>query len=265
MWQLAIQGNAQGIWFWASLYALIVCACSLIFQIRTRFWHSTKGRLSDLAVEKLGATQRARSDQDYVSKALYRYNVRGVAYEGTRISPWKFVVSHNARLLVERQMASIQRFPDGTVTVFYHPDNPGKSFLIVAGKPGICITLITGLLPLITFYCKVLWVARFIHARGRMRLCRTTDIHDGQMMWASIPDNQGNIIAGLYGHTWGECCEITQLWVAESRRRKGLGRSLLQEVEAELTREVEGKHGEYIVQQADMLRSALGLNKNNVQ
>ena len=154
MWQLAIQGQTQGIWFWAALYTFVVCVFSLIFQIRTRYWPSTQGELAEFGVEKFGATDWVKSNQDYVSKALYKYNVSGVAYDGTRISPWIFVVSHNARFVLERQMSSIQRFPDGKVKVFYNPNNPKKSFLIIAGKIGICITLLISVLPLISFYCK---------------------------------------------------------------------------------------------------------------
>ena len=154
MWQLAIQGQTQGIWFGAALYAFIVCVCSLIFQIRTRYWPSTPGELAEFGVEKFGATDMVKSNQDYVSKALYKYNVSGVAYDGTRISPWIFVVSHNVRFILEKQMSSIQRLPDGKVKIFYNPDNPKKSYLIIAGKAGICITLLVSALPLISFYFK---------------------------------------------------------------------------------------------------------------
>ena len=154
MWQLAIQGQTQGIWFWAALYTFFVCVYSLAFQIRTRYWPSAQGELAEFGVEKFGAIDWVKSNQDYVSKALYKYNVSGITYEGTRISPWIFVVSHNARLVLEKQMSSIQRFPDGKAKVFYNPNNPKKSFLIIAGKIGICITLLTSVLPLILFYCK---------------------------------------------------------------------------------------------------------------
>ena len=154
MWQLAIQGQTQGVWFWAALYAFIVCVYSLIFQVRTRHWPFVQGELAEFGVEKFGATVLVKSNQDYVSKALYNYNVDDIAYCGTRISPWIFVASHNARVILEKQMSSIQRIPDGKVKVFYNPNNPKKSFLIVAGKIGICITLSISVLPIILFYFK---------------------------------------------------------------------------------------------------------------
>jgi hypothetical protein len=154
IWQLAIQGETQGIWFWAAFYAFIVCLYSLIFQIRTRYWPFARGEITEFGVEKFGATDLVKSNQDYISKALYKYNVSGVAYDGTRISPWIFVASHNARFILEKQMSSIQRLPDGKIKVFYNPNNPKKGFLIIAGKMGICITLSICVLPLISFYYK---------------------------------------------------------------------------------------------------------------
>ena len=154
MWQLAIQGQAQGIWFWAALYTFVVCVYSLIFQIRTRHWPFTLGELAEIGVDKFGATDLVKSNQDYAAKALYKYNVSGVVYDGTRISPWIFVVSHNAKFVLEKQMSSIQRFPGEKVKVFYKPNNPKKSYLIIAGKAGISITLLISALPLILFYFK---------------------------------------------------------------------------------------------------------------
>ncbi len=39
------------------------------------------------------------------------------------------------------------------------------------------------------------------------------------------------VVGGAVGRTWGECCELRQLWVAESHRRCGLGTRLVREVE----------------------------------
>ena len=154
MWQLAIDGQTQGVWFWASVYVFIVCGYSLIFQIRTRYWPFTSGELAEMRVSKFGATDWVKSDQDYTVKALYKYNVSGVTYNGKRLSPWVIVASTNARLVLEKQMSSIQQLPGGKVKVFYNPNNPKKSYLIIAGKVGICITLFISVLPLISFYFK---------------------------------------------------------------------------------------------------------------
>lgn len=35
------------------------------------------------------------------------------------------------------------------------------------------------------------------------------------------------VIGGALGRTWGECCELQQLWVQPAHRRRGLGRQLM--------------------------------------
>ena len=152
MWRFAVEGQAQGVWFWAAFYTFIVCLWSLIFQLRTRYWPCTPGELAEIGARKFGATDRVKSDQDYVTNALYKYHVSGVDYTGTRISPWIIVASHNARFVLQKQLSFIQRYPDGRVKVFYNPANPRKSYLIIAGKPGICITLLLVTLPMVSYY-----------------------------------------------------------------------------------------------------------------
>ena len=49
--------------------------------------------------------------------------------------------------------------------------------------------------------------------------------------FARLPD--GIIIGGAVARTWGECCELRQVWVDEKHRRHGVGRQLAQRVEAE--------------------------------
>ncbi|WP_416305451.1 hypothetical protein [Neptunicella sp. SCSIO 80796] len=64
------------------------------------------------------------------------------------------MVSHNARFILRKQFAAIQQYPGGKVKVFYHPAKPQKSYLIVAGKMGILLTLFISALPLPLFYFK---------------------------------------------------------------------------------------------------------------
>lgn len=45
-------------------------------------------------------------------------------------------------------------------------------------------------------------------------------------------DASGTVVGGAVGRTWGECCELLQLWVAEEHRRHGLGSRLLKAFEA---------------------------------
>jgi hypothetical protein len=84
-------------------------------QPRTRYWPAAEGELAESRVVQFELTDLVESDQDYLSKVLYKFNVLGVIYEDSRISSWNFVAGHNARFVLEIQMSSIQRFPDDRV------------------------------------------------------------------------------------------------------------------------------------------------------
>ena len=61
----------------------------------------------------------------------------------------------------------------------------------------------------------------------------TTGVYDGTLFYASVRNDAGEIVAGLNGHTWGGCCEISRLWVHESMRGAGLGTRLMRAAEEE--------------------------------
>jgi ribosomal protein S18 acetylase RimI-like enzyme len=63
-----------------------------------------------------------------------------------------------------------------------------------------------------------------------------TGIVDGRGLGLFLRDASGRILAAAAGHTWGGTCELRQVWVDESLRRRGIGRSLLGEAEAEAIR-----------------------------
>lgn len=60
-----------------------------------------------------------------------------------------------------------------------------------------------------------------------------TGIADGRLLAIILRDRDRNIIAGLYGWTWGRCCEVKILWVHEQWRGQGLGTRLMAAAEAE--------------------------------
>jgi GNAT superfamily N-acetyltransferase len=47
--------------------------------------------------------------------------------------------------------------------------------------------------------------------------------------FARLPS--GEVVGGAVGRTWGRCCEVRQLWVAEAHRGRGLGTSLVRVLE----------------------------------
>jgi ribosomal protein S18 acetylase RimI-like enzyme len=56
---------------------------------------------------------------------------------------------------------------------------------------------------------------------------------DGRAFQSVVRDEANNIVAAINGHTWGGCCQIVYLWVHPSKRRSGLGSSLLLAAEGE--------------------------------
>jgi ribosomal protein S18 acetylase RimI-like enzyme len=61
----------------------------------------------------------------------------------------------------------------------------------------------------------------------------TTGITDGKIISYFVRDGDGEIIAGLYGWTWGRTCEVRYLWVRAEDRKRGYGASLMAAAERE--------------------------------
>ena len=43
----------------------------------------------------------------------------------------------------------------------------------------------------------------------------------------------GQVIGGAVGRSWGRCCELQQLWVADAHRHSGIGTELMRRFEAD--------------------------------
>ena len=56
---------------------------------------------------------------------------------------------------------------------------------------------------------------------------KSTGYFDGEAFSSAQRDESGAIRAGISGYTWGGCCYVSYLWVAESERNHGLGSALL--------------------------------------
>src|SRR5215471_23984 len=65
---------------------------------------------------------------------------------------------------------------------------------------------------------------------------QATGYFDGRLIGGRLRNEAGEVIAAANGHTWGGCCVIAHLWVHEVHRGNGLGRLLLQTIEAEAGR-----------------------------
>jgi GNAT superfamily N-acetyltransferase len=75
-----------------------------------------------------------------------------------------------------------------------------------------------------------------LEARVSEHTARVTG-HTGENELAIfVRDDAGAVVAGVYGWTWGGCCELQHLWVAPTRRGRGLGSQLLDAAEAEAGR-----------------------------
>ena len=74
---------------------------------------------------------------------------------------------------------------------------------------------------------------RFLEDRLYEYNVASTGISDGRLLAIFLRDDHRNIIVGLYGWTWGGCCEVKTLWVHAGWRGKGLGTRLMTTAEQE--------------------------------
>ncbi len=63
-----------------------------------------------------------------------------------------------------------------------------------------------------------------------------TGYFDGRLIGGCIRSETAEVIAAFNGNTWGGCCVVSHLWVHQSHRGRGLGRAVLEAVEAEAAR-----------------------------
>ena len=67
---------------------------------------------------------------------------------------------------------------------------------------------------------------------GEANEAAAPQLHDVRPLGAFAHDERGAVIGGAIGRTWGECCELQQLWVRPDLRGSGLGTALMRRFEA---------------------------------
>jgi GNAT superfamily N-acetyltransferase len=65
---------------------------------------------------------------------------------------------------------------------------------------------------------------------------QVTGYFDARLLGGRVRAPSGETLGAFNGHTWGGCCVVSNLWVDDGCRGQGLGRLLLQAVEAEAMR-----------------------------
>ncbi|WP_100657439.1 DUF3592 domain-containing protein [Alteromonas flava] len=151
MWQLAANGERQGVLFFICLYCFVILGFSFYKQIRASQWPHTWGTLRKKGIRQFGAPEILPSDRDFVVDALYDYQVDGQPYQGKKVSAWVIVASYNARKLLDLQLRDVIFREDGKVKVFYHPQKPSNSLLIKPGRWGLLVTFLIATVPFIWY------------------------------------------------------------------------------------------------------------------
>jgi len=72
----------------------------------------------------------------------------------------------------------------------------------------------------------------FLEAQVRAEAAASTGLGDGVELAIFVRESS-RVVAGISGWTWGDSCELQNLWVEPSLRDRGLGSRLLAAAEAE--------------------------------
>jgi GNAT superfamily N-acetyltransferase len=67
---------------------------------------------------------------------------------------------------------------------------------------------------------------------GESNQAAAPQLADVRALAAFVRDAGGGVVGGAIGRTWGECCELQQLWVRPDLRGSGLGSALMRRFEA---------------------------------
>ena len=125
MYELALLGEKQGIVFFAAMYFFLCLVYIIIYRLKLSKWKHIKGELIESRVVIFGYEDNTPT---YTTKVLYKYEVDGVKYEGSRLSP--VVKIATGETMAEKDLSKIQSYSDGSIRVWFNPKKPNKSYLI---------------------------------------------------------------------------------------------------------------------------------------
>jgi hypothetical protein len=151
MIELTKQEQTQGVFFFASVYAAVVCLISIIYQLGCNAWRKTEGDLISTSIETT-THSNSPADRDYIAEALYTYTVDGTKYQGKKISAWTFTT--NVKGGLRRYISMIPKLKNGRVNVYYKPRNPKKSMLITPGIKSQLATFCIGVAFPVLYFVK---------------------------------------------------------------------------------------------------------------
>lgn len=64
-------------------------------------------------------------------------------------------------------------------------------------------------------------------------IAAAASLRDVRRLAAMAHAADGQPVGGAVGRTWGECCELQQLWVSAAHRHQGVGSRLLRDFESQ--------------------------------
>jgi GNAT superfamily N-acetyltransferase len=64
-----------------------------------------------------------------------------------------------------------------------------------------------------------------------------TGLTDGRAVAAFLRDEDGGLLGGAFGYTWGGCLEVKYLWVSAALRQGGHGSRLMRSLEQDAIRQ----------------------------
>ncbi|GLX78996.1 hypothetical protein tinsulaeT_23360 [Thalassotalea insulae] len=125
------------------VYVLAMTSISLFFQWRMSQWQPVWGELAELKNTQLSYDNSA-AEQSWMLTALYRYQVGGEVYYGSRVSAWEMTGSGALRNIPGFLTRYIEQGRGEQVRVYHHPTKPKKSMLIIPGWRSYLLTTIFG-------------------------------------------------------------------------------------------------------------------------